>query len=108
MTNVKNIELYRFESGQNLIHVWASIEKGLLTVSGHDLGDWSERTWGDSDYEYSYSFSKEDTEKLLSAISGKENPAEALQERFGGANGCAELCELCGKERINYEFSSYA
>lgn len=105
--DMHNVELCDEGNEQISIHVRANIEDGFLTVSGQDLGSFCEEFWGDSDYEYFYHFSVEETEKLLAAIGGNKNPAEALTERFSGVNGCQKLRELCEKENIRYEFSSY-
>lgn len=105
--DIHNIELCNEGNEQISIHVRADIENGSLTISGQDLGSFCEEFWGDSDYEYFYNFSAEETEKLLTAIGGNENPAEALTERFSGAEGCQKLREFCEKENIHYEFISY-
>lgn len=105
--DVHNVELCNVGNEQISINVRADIENGSLTVSGQDLGSFCEEFWGDSDYEYFYIFSAEDTEKLLTAIGGNKNPAEALTERFSGTDGCQKLREFCKKEDICYKFSSY-
>ena len=105
--NLHNVELCNEGNEQISIHVRADIENGALTISGQDLGSFCETFWGDSDYEYFYHFSADETEKLLTAIGGSENPAEALTERFSGADGCQKLRELCREEKIRYDFSSY-
>ena len=105
--DVHNVELCNVGNEQISINVRADIENESLTVSGQDLGSFCEEFWGDSDYEYFYHFSAEETEKLLTAIGGNENPAEALTERFSGADGCQKLREFCKKVNIHYEFCSY-
>lgn len=107
MKDVKNIELFRFDSERISIHVSASITDDSLCISGHDTGSPCEEFWGDSDYEYFYSLSKEETEKLYTALGGKNNAAETLKKMFGGMDGCEKLSELCRKENISYEFNSY-
>lgn len=89
------------------IRVWATITDGRLMISGQDLGRFVEKIWGDSDYEYWYNFSREETDKLLRAINGKKNPAKALLREFSGESGCMRMSELCEANGIEYEFSSY-
>lgn len=89
------------------IRVWATITDGKLEIAGQDLGEFVEEVWGDSDYEYWYNFSREETDKLLGVINGKKNPAEALEREFSGESGCRRMRELCEANGIKYEFFSY-
>ena len=74
MKDVKNIDLCSSKEKDLQINVWASITDGALTVSGQDLGRYVEDSWGDSDYEYWYTFTAEETAKLLDVIGGVEDP----------------------------------
>ena len=89
------------------VHVQADYCNGKLTISGQDLGPSVEAFWGDSDYEYWYSFDKENTEKLLSAIHGKHDPETALLREFSGEGGCRALRKICEKNGIRYRFDSW-
>lgn len=89
------------------IHVWASIRDGRLEIAGQDLGPLVEKIWGDTDYEYWYNFSREDTAKLLRLIKGKRKPAKALVREFSGERGCRYMAKLCEANGIKFEFSSY-
>ena len=89
------------------IHVRASLTNGILTISGHDLGPYVEEFWNHEDYEYWYSFDKENTEMLIAAIHGEDNPAAALLREFSGERGCSKLRSLCDRKKIEYSFFSY-
>ena len=80
---------------------------GTLQISGHDLGPCVEESWGDEDYEYWYSFDKANTEKLIAAIHGEEDPEAALIREFSGEEGCSRLESFCSEKKIKYRFSSY-
>lgn len=107
MNDVKNVDLCSSRKKDLWIHVWANITDGALTVSGQDLGSYVEDFWGDSDYEYWYSFTAEETAKLLDVIGGTEDPEAALVREFSGVNGCSKLVSLCDREGIEYSFYSY-
>ena len=107
MQDFEGLSLCDYRSEQVTIHVRASMTDGALTVAGHDLGAVTEEIWGDTDYEYWYMFTPEETEKLLWAIDGLEDPQGALLREFSGESGCRALQELCENRGIEYEFSSY-
>lgn len=108
MKDFNGIELCNDCSKRVDIHVRASLRNGELTVSGQDLGPLVEEVWGDADYEYWYSFDRQNTEKLFSAIDGTEDPEKALLKRFSGKDGCRALRSYCKKNKITYNFFSYA
>ncbi len=92
------------------IYVEASILDGKLTISGQDIGPAVEEYFGDSDYEYFYSFDKANTKKLLEALKpGAEikELLELLASSFSGPDGCAMLREFCTEENIAYDFFSF-
>ena len=107
MKDMKNVDLCSNKEKDLWIHVWASITDGELAVSGQDLGSYVENSWGDSDYEYWYTFTTEETVKLLDVIGGAEDPEAALVREFNGVNGCRKLVRLCDREGIKYSFYSY-
>ena len=107
MQDFERLSLCDYRSERVTIHVRASMTDGALTVAGHDLGAVTEEIWGDTDYEYWYKFTPEETEKLLRAIDGLEDPQGALLREFSGESGCRALQELCENRGIEYEFSSY-
>lgn len=107
MKDFKNLILCDYRSERVDIHVRASLSCGSLTISGHDLGPLVEECWGDEDYEYWYKFDMENTERLIIAIHGEEDPDTALRREFSGEDGCSKLRSLCESKRIKYHFSSY-
>ncbi len=107
MKNFNGLVLCNYRSDRVEVHVRASIEASALTVEGQDLGAAVEQFWGDSDYEYWYSFDAENTAKLLSVIRGEQDPESALLREFSGESGCRALREVCRKNGIQYRFDSY-
>ena len=107
MKDFKNLVLCDYRSERVDVHVRASLTDGSLTVSGHDLGPFVKDFLGDDDYEYWYEFDRENTEKLMAAINGEEDPESALLREFSGEDGCSKLRDLCNSKDIKYRFFSY-
>ena len=108
MKSFKKLVLCEFFSKKLDVYVWADMEDNKLTIAGQDLGPFVEEIFGDSDYEYWYSFDENETEKLLRLIHGLEKPEEALLDAFCGLDGCTTLKAFCKKNNIHYQFYSYA
>jgi len=93
------------------VNVSARISNGCLLISGHDLGVSVSEFFGDSDYEYWYSFDVKNTKCLFTKLS-EQNPKldfkELLLDNFSGLDGCSNLRNFCEKFGIKYKFSSYA
>ena len=91
-------------------HVKAYIDDGKLILYGQDLGSGVEEFWGDSDYEYYYTLSVKNTEKihkLLKNDSGEDlELLELVKIYFSGIDGCKDFREYCEKHRIKYDFYS--
>ena len=107
MKDFRNLVLCDYRSKSVDVHVRANLTDGTLQISGHDLGPCVEESWGDKDYEYWYSFDKANTEKLIAAIHGEEDPEAALIREFSGEEGCSRLESFCSEKKIKYRFSSY-
>ncbi|MBR0372920.1 MAG: hypothetical protein IJH91_00120 [Mogibacterium sp.] len=107
MKEFKGLVLCEFRSERVDVHVWADLAGGALTVAGQDLGPQVETFWGDDDYEYWYSFDRENTARLLAALGGEDDPAQAFLREFSGLDGCRALRNLCEKNGIRYKFFSY-
>lgn len=90
------------------IYVSADVEDGKLKITGQDLGIACEKAWGDSEYEYYYSFNKSNTEKLRESLQQKSDPEllDLLLANFNGADGCSKLRDYCEGNDIKYEFFS--
>ena len=107
MKDIIGLVLCDFRTDRVEVHVHADYCGGKLTISGQDLGPSVEAFWGDSDYEYWYSFDTENTEKLLSVIHGERDPEAALLREFSGEGGCRALRKICEKNGIQYRFDSW-
>ena len=103
----QDLVLCEYRSDDLDVHVRAFMAGPGLYISASDLGPSVEKFWGDLDYEYYYSFSPAETEKLLHLIGGTKNPRAALLREFGGLSGCSRLEKFCEKEGIRYNFWSY-
>ena len=108
MKDFKDLVLCNWYSPRVEVHVRADLLNGCLTLAGQDLGPYVQEVWEDLDYEYWYSFDRENTETLFSVIHGEEAPEEALLWNFGGEGGCRKLREICEIYGIQYDFHSYA
>jgi len=92
------------------VHVVAKLVAGKLSISGQDVGPAVEEYFGDSDYEYFYSFSEANTRKLLESLKPGADLSELLDllaDKFSGLDGCSLLREHCEEEQIEYQFDSF-
>ena len=108
MNEFMNLVLCEYHSARVDVHVRATLADGALTISGHDLGPFVEESWGDEDYEYWYKFDVANTEKLITALHGEDDPEAALLREFSGERGCSRLRSFCKRKKIEYSFFSYA
>jgi len=96
--------------GHVSVHVEASVKDGELLISGQDFGSLVGEIFKDSDYEYFYSFNKENTKKLLETLKPDAETDELLSllaDRFSGVDGCSLLRKHCEDKRIDYKFNSF-
>jgi len=107
-----SFRLCEYKDGSRLwVNVSAAIRNGCLLISGQDLGNSVSEYFGDSDYEYWYSFDVENTKLLITRLSeqnSKFDVKELLSDNFSGLDGCSNLRNFCEKFGIKYDFSSYA
>lgn len=92
------------------VYVKASISGGELLISGQDLGSLVGEIFQDSDYEYFYSFDKENTKKLLESLKPSAEIDELLNllaDKFSGVDGCRLLRKHCEEKKIQYKFHSF-
>ena len=108
MKEFRNLSLCSYVSERVRIYVTADLVDGALRLSCQDLGTAVEDFFGDSDYEYWYSFNQENTVKLFQELNALDDPAKALLERFSGESGTRNLTAFCIKHNIRYSFFSYA
>ena len=84
-------------------HLEASINaKGDLVIKGQDLGPEVEEFFGYSEYEWAWTISAKDCDRLLAALGGKSDLLSALGERFSG-NRAADLQSFLESEGIEFE-----
>lgn len=103
------ISVCEYRSSRLDIYVDAEYQNGRLRFSGQDLGPNAEIAWGDSDYEYWYSFDEENTFKLIATLNTDENGFEqAIKEHFSGVDGMRNLRDFYRSQDICWDFSSYA
>jgi hypothetical protein len=88
------------EHGKTSIFIDAYIDNdGGLVISGQDLGEFPEKYWGDSDYEYWLTISAKDKDRVLLAL---------LESQYKGdfkviSNFKAKL----DKKKIPYDFGTW-
>ncbi len=89
------------------VHVWAEVSDGCLKISGQDFGEAPLEAFGDSEYEYFYTFDRENTERLFALLTPEgQDVRTVLKKRFSGMDGCADLSDFCEANGITYEFFS--
>ncbi|MFB3923758.1 MAG: hypothetical protein ACE145_18695 [Terriglobia bacterium] len=72
---IKKIVMQKYETGNVRVTLEAHVDDdGSLNLEGYDIGDFVEKHWGDSDYEYFLFVKKENKEKILPLL---------LKDRFG-------------------------
>ncbi len=108
---MNRVQLCGYKSPEIEIHVHASIINGRLKIEGQDIGKNVENFWGDTDYEYYYTLSENDTSKLHEVLNEISNQNLTLLEQiklnFSGTEGCRNFREFCEEHSIKYEFFSY-
>jgi len=89
------------------VNVWADLEDGCLKISGQDFGPAPMEAFGDGEYEYFYTFDRENTERLFALLVPEgQDVRTVLKKRFSGLDGCAALREFCEGNSITYDFFS--
>ena len=88
------------QRGKTSIFISAYIDKdGDLVISGQDLGEFPEKYWGDSDYEYWLNVSAEYKDRILLAL------LESLYK--GDLRVVSNLRAKLDEKEIPYEFGSW-
>lgn len=102
----KEITLYDInkKNGDEFI-LRAYIKNGCLYIEGHDFSNAAQEFFGEEEYEYFYSFSKEDTTKLA-AVFGNKDLLLALNEFFNGEMKNDEFEKICSDNNIQYKVFS--
>lgn len=100
--------LCNYKDPRVTVHVSAFMEEGQLKIQGQDLGPAVLEFFDDSDYEYFYTLSKENTSalhELLKVDSGtKQGLLDLVAVYFSGLDGCKNFRDYCEQHNIPYEF----
>ncbi len=75
--------------------------EGDLVIEGQDLGAEVEKFFGYSEYEWAWTISAKDCDRLLAALGGEPDLLSALGERFSGENA-ADLQSFLQSEGIKF------
>ena len=76
--------------------------EGDLVIEGQDLGSEVEGIFGYSEYEWAWTISASDCDRLLVALGAKSDLLSALGERFAG-NRASDLQTFLESEGIEFE-----
>ena len=87
-------------------------EQNQLYFDGYDISKTVESAWGDSDYEYSYTISPKEVEKLYSyfgiKIDQKSTLLNTLKNHFNGNKAYSLFGEFMDENKIEYTSSTWA
>lgn len=93
------------------IYVTATVSDGQIEIKGQDIGKTVEKHFGDSDYEYFYSLSIEETSKLYRLLKTDLISDDCLIDlvslKFSGVNGCKVFREFCERHDLIYSVFTY-
>ena len=125
--NTLMVRLFRDKSGSTCVNISVSIdpENGDLVWEGYDIGDFVEKYWGDSDYEYWLLIKSTFKQAVLSALirdreregkplekttaSNDELLLRLISEKYSNDPGAfTKFWNWCKELGIPAEFSSYA
>ncbi|MEI6580153.1 MAG: HIRAN domain-containing protein, partial [Eubacteriales bacterium] len=111
VAETSRVILYESKDSDNQVIVEAYMAEGALHIDGHDLGKSVEDFWGEDEYEYDYSLSKEETEKLYELLKRElksdKNLLELVAINFNGNECDVNFCEFCESNSIAVEFFSW-
>lgn len=107
------VTLYKHSDASISITIWAYIQDDKLVVAGQDLdkgGSNVSAVWGDAEYEYFYSLSSKDTQKLHALLIEETKIDRELlflvYRFFAGEDVCARYREYCEKHGLEVTFYS--
>jgi hypothetical protein len=94
-----HVELYR-QDGANARLVRLTVKPdGAVVIDAQDTGEYVERTWGDSDYEFWVDIPAGALAKLVFAL---------LRDRYAGQPGAVDnFRDFCRKEQIDHKWDSW-
>lgn len=82
-------------------------EKNQLYFDGYDIGEFVEKTWGDSDYEYTYTIEPEEVNKFYPIFNletgDKSGLLQSLKDRFSVNEAYSLFGDFMKANDIKYE-----
>ena len=108
MENLESFLLYDDRTGPTWIILRCNITDGRLRFEGHDLGEAPMAYVGRDEYEYSYTLSVNDTNRIVGLLTSEGNDLKAaLIEKFSGVEGCSRFRDFCETHGLKCEFWSW-
>lgn len=87
-------------------------EKNQLYFDGYDIGEFVEKTWGDYDYEYTYTIEPEEVNKFypIFNLRAGDQPGllQSLKERFSVNKAYSLFGDFMKDNDIKYESFTWA
>jgi hypothetical protein len=103
--------LFFMEREDIKVEIKARFEEEKLIIDGYDIGEFVEKCWGDSDYEYMMTLPAESVSKLYKVLHVEEGNKELLLDVLAEAYDMNECFTLLGnlfdKHGISYESFSW-
>ena len=107
------VTLFNHADAHISITIWAYVQDGALVIAGQDLDRGNSNVsaiWGDSEHEYFYSLSPEDTLKLQALLIEESKIEQELLflvgRFFAGADACSRFREYCRKHNLEVKSHS--
>jgi hypothetical protein len=108
---MEKIMLFSMENRGIKVTVETYFEGDNLIIDGYDIGDFVEKYWGDSDYEYSTTVKAEEVMKLYMLFKVKEGDRDGLLKAIAAEchdNSCySNFRAFLDRNDIRYESFSW-
>lgn len=108
---MEKVILYQFKNSGIKVTIEAYFDEENLVIDGYDIGDFVEKYWGDSDYEYSTTIFKDEVRKLFLLFKVTEGDKEGLLKAIAADfhdNSCySEFRNFLDENGIKYESFSW-
>jgi hypothetical protein len=105
------IMLFHMENPQVKVTIEAYFDGESLVIDGYDIGDFVEKYWGDSDYEYSTTVFAAEVIKLYALFNVGEGDKEGLLKAIAATyndNSCySNFRSFLAENGIRYESFSW-
>jgi hypothetical protein len=102
------ITIYKSESAEFKVSMDLYFnEEGEFVFDGGDIGSGVKRIWGRSQYEYGFTISSTEVNKLFEVmqveVSDRKTLFLKLKDRFGNNEGYSEFCNFLADKEISYQ-----